>query len=62
MHKGQIGRYEKRVAEEEMLADEAKSPDLARAHRQVAMLCKSELALMRRSRVAVVGEELAKIA
>jgi hypothetical protein len=62
MHSGQVGRYEKRIAEEEMMADEAKSPDLALAHRQVAMLYKSELALMRRSRTAIVGEELAKTA
>ncbi len=62
MLKGQIERYEKRIVDEEKLADEAISADSALAHRQVAMLYKGELAILRRSRAATVGEELAKIA
>lgn len=58
----QIGRYERRIAEEEALACEAASPDIALAHRQVAMLYKSELALMRRKRIEVFGETLAEVA
>ncbi|MBV1690532.1 hypothetical protein KRR38_23330 [Novosphingobium sp. G106] len=58
----QIGRYERRIAEEEALACEAISPDIALAHRQVAMLYKSELAIMRRKRVEVFGETLAEVA
>ena len=58
----QIGRYEKRIAQEEHLAREADSPDIALAHHQIAMLYKSELAIMRRRRVAAVGEMLAEIA
>lgn len=43
MLNGQIGRYEQRIADEEKFADEARSPDLALAHRQVAMLYRGEL-------------------
>jgi len=58
----QIGRYERRIAEEEALACGAVSPDIALAHRQVAMLYKTELAIMRRKRVEVFGETLAEVA
>jgi len=58
----QIGRYERRIAEEEALARNAVSPDIALAHRQVAMLYKAELAIIRGKRVAVFGETLAEVA
>lgn len=58
----QIGRYERRIAEEEELAHKAISPEIALAHRQVAMLYKTELAIMRGKRVAVFGETLADVA
>lgn len=54
----QIGR---RIAHEDKLASEATSADLALAHRQIAMLYKSELAIIRRKRAATVGETLAQI-
>lgn len=38
MLEGKVGRYEIRIAEEEKWAKESTSPDLALAHRQVAML------------------------
>jgi hypothetical protein len=58
---GQIGRYEKRIAEEERLASEAVSSDLALAHRQAAMLYRSELAILRKRRAANVSQTLAEI-
>jgi hypothetical protein len=58
----QIGRYERQIAEEEELARKATSPEIALAHRQVAMLYRSELAIMRGKRVAVFGETLADVA
>jgi hypothetical protein len=58
----QIGRYERQIAEEEELARKAISPEIALAHRQVAMLYRSELAIMRGKRVAVFGETLADVA
>lgn len=58
----QIGRYERRIAEEEELARKAVSPDIALAHCQVAMLYKTELAIMRGKRVAIFGQSLADVA
>lgn len=60
MLEGQIGRYEQRIAEEERLAREARSTDIALAHRQVAMLYKTELAIARNRRVAV-GQMIADL-
>lgn len=56
----QVGRYEKRIAEEERLASMAMSPDAAMAHRQVAMIYKTELAILRGRRKVTVGEMLAQ--
>ena len=61
MLEGQIARYEKGIAYEEKLARNAPTPDLALVHRQVALLYKSELAIIRSKRSVVVGEELANI-
>jgi hypothetical protein len=58
----QIDRYEKRIAEEEEMACKAISPEIALAHRQVAMLYRSELNIMRGKRVAIFGETLADMA
>jgi hypothetical protein len=57
----QIRRYETRILEEEKLASEARSSENALAHHQVAMLYKSELAIVRRKRASTVGETLAEI-
>lgn len=57
----QIGRYQKRIALEEKLAGEATTSDIALAHHQVAMLYKSELAVLRKRRAASVSEILAAI-
>lgn len=57
----QIARYEKRIAEEERMASDAISPELALAHRQVAMIYQSELSMMRRKRSASVSEMLADL-
>lgn len=57
----ELQRFEKRIAQEEKLAREAISAELAQAHRQVAMLYKTELAIIRRKRVATVGEMLADL-
>ncbi len=54
----QIGRYERRIAEEERLARGAISPDIALAHQQVAMLYKTELAILRSRRAAEMLAEL----
>jgi mannitol/fructose-specific phosphotransferase system IIA component (Ntr-type) len=56
----QVGRYEKRIAEEERLASTAISSDAAIAHRQVAMIYKTELAILRGRRKVTVGEMLAE--
>lgn len=58
---GQIRRYERRIADEERLAREALTPDIAVAHHQTAMLYRTELAIVRKRRAASVGETLAKI-
>jgi hypothetical protein len=61
MFDGQIRRYENRIVEEEKLAREARSSESALAHLQVAMLYKSELAIVRRKRASERGETLAEI-
>jgi hypothetical protein len=48
MVSGQIRRHEMRIAEEEKLAREATTSDAALAHQQIAMLYRSELAIIRR--------------
>jgi hypothetical protein len=58
---GQIRRYENRIVEEEKLAREALSSESALAHQQVAMLYKTELAIVRRKRASTRGETLAEI-
>lgn len=58
----QIARYERRIFEEERLANDATSPDIALAHHQVAMVYRSELAIVRSRRAAQLGEALAEIA
>lgn len=58
----QIARYERRITEEERLARAAVSPDIALAHHQVAMLYRSELAIVRSKRAVQLGETLAEIA
>jgi hypothetical protein len=57
----QIRRYENRILEEEKLVREARSSESALAHQQVAMLYKTELAIVRRKRASTVGETLAGI-
>jgi hypothetical protein len=57
----QIRRYEKRIIEEEKLAREARSSETALAHQQVAMLYKTELAIVRKKRAMTVGQTLAVI-
>jgi hypothetical protein len=57
-----IDHYERRIAEEEQLAQKANSPDAALAHSQAAMLYRTELAIVRRSqRNAALGDTLAEI-
>lgn len=56
-----IARYENRIAEEERMAREAISPELALAHRQVAMIYQSELSIMRRKRLTSISEMLADL-
>lgn len=58
---GQIGRYQKRIAEEERLARMALNPELSLAHKQAAMLYRTELTLLRRRSAAAVAETLADI-
>ena len=58
---GQIRRYETRIMEEEQRAREVRSSESALAHQQVAMLYKTELAIVRRKRAAAVGQTLAEI-
>ena len=58
---GQIRRYERRIADEERLAREAGTSDIAIAHQQTAMLYRTELAIVRKRRAAAVGETLADI-
>ena len=57
----QIRRYERRIAEEERLAGQAGTPDIAIAHHQTAMLYRTELAIVRKRRAEAVGETLASI-
>jgi len=57
----QIRRYEKRIVEEERLAREALTSESSLAHRQVAMIYKTELAIVRRKRRLMIGETLAEI-
>jgi hypothetical protein len=57
----QIRRYQARIAEEEQLADQAKSSEGALAHLQAAMIYKSELAIIRKKRAANLSEMLAQI-
>ena len=53
--------FERRITQEERLAREACSPDIATAHQQLAMLYKAELAVERKRRARAVGEALAEL-
>lgn len=57
----QIGRFEKRIAEEERMASEAVSPELALAHGQAAMIYQSELSMIRKRHAANVSQMLADL-
>lgn len=46
-----------RVSEEEKRVDDATSPGMALVHRQVAMLYRSELAILRKTHTATADEE-----
>jgi hypothetical protein len=61
MFDSQIRRYENRIVEEEKLARQARSSEIALAHQQVAMVYKTELAIVRRKRASTRGETLADI-
>lgn len=58
---GQIGRYRKRIAEEERLARVALTPELSLAHHQAAMMYRMELTILRRRSAVRVAETLADI-
>jgi hypothetical protein len=51
----QIARYERRISEEERLAVNAESREIALAHHQVAMVYRGELAIVRSRRAAQIG-------
>lgn len=58
---GQITRYEQRIWDEERLAREASSSEHASAHQQVAMIFKSQLAIVCKQRAVALGETIAEI-
>ncbi|MEJ5978150.1 hypothetical protein WG901_15970 [Novosphingobium sp. PS1R-30] len=57
----QMTSFERRIAQEERLAREASSRDVATAHDQLAMLYKAELAVERKRRARAVSQTLAEI-
>lgn len=67
MLEGHVARCRQRIVEEEALAREAASPDIALAHSQAAMILKSEVAMLERRsppkpcRAADVGQMLADL-
>lgn len=61
MLEGTISRYERRIADEEQLARDARTIEIAAGHLQIAMLYKTELAIVRKHRDWTVGETLAEI-
>jgi hypothetical protein len=61
MRDSQISWFERRIAEEERLAREASTPEIAVAHEQTVMVYKTELSLVRKRRAMAVGENLAGI-
>lgn len=56
-----MSTFERRIAQEERLAREACSQDIATAHHQLAMLYKAELAIERKRRARAVSQTLAEI-
>lgn len=56
-----MNTFQQRIAQEERLAREAGSADIATAHHQLAMLYKAELAVERKRRARAVGQTLAEI-
>jgi hypothetical protein len=61
MPDSQIRRYENRIVEEEKLARQARSSEIALAHQQVAALYKTQLAIVRRKGASRRGQTLADI-
>ena len=61
MLEARMTAFEQRIMQEERLAREAASQDIAMAHHQLAMLYKAELAVERKRRDRAVSQTLAEI-